>query len=397
MKKTVSDIDVFGARCLVRVDFNVPMNPGTTVISDDSRIRASLHTITYLQKHGARIVLATHIGRPKGVDESLRVAPVAARLSELLGAKVTVAPDSIGPAVEDQSRGLEPGAVLMLENVRFHQEEEQNDPDHAAALAQLADIYVNDAFGSAHRAHASTEGISHLLPSVAGFLLDKEIRMLGGIVESPNRPLATLMGGAKVGDKMAVMERLITTADMLIVGGGMAAAFLAARGNAVGKSLLEADGPLMAGRIESAAKARGVQLLIPTDVVVGREPFASSTASVASSNAIPHDAMLLDIGPETRDTYTRALRLCQTVLWNGPMGMFEYGQFCGGTRSVAKSLAQYARAGTTVVVGGGSTAEAVDSLGYAAAMTHVSTGGGAALEFLEGRLLPGVAALQGKD
>ncbi len=398
MKKTVSDIDVSGARCLVRVDFNVPFEPGTTTISDDSRIRAVLPTINYLRERGARIILATHVGRPKGmVDDGLRVAPLAARLSELLSSPVTIAPDSIGEETEHMAAALNPGDILMLENTRFHPEEEKNDPDHSAALARLADIFVNDAFGAAHRAHASTEGVAHILPAVAGFLLDKEIRMLGGILESPRRPLATLMGGAKVGDKMAVMERLIQNSDMLIVGGGMAAAFLEARGMRTGKSLLEDDGPQMAGRIESAAKARGIQMLIPTDVVVAAELSAGADASVVSSDAIPDDAMLLDIGPETRDTYTRAMRLCQTVLWNGPMGVFEYEQFAGGTRVVGESLAQHARAGATVIVGGGSTAEAVDTLGIADAMTHVSTGGGAALEFLEGRVLPGIAALQDAD
>ena len=352
-----------------------PLNPGTTVISDDSRIRASLPTINYLRERGARVILATHVGRPKGaVDESLRVAPMAARLSELLGAPVDVAADSIGSETEQSVAELGPGGVLMLENTRFHAAEEKNDPDYAAALARLADVYVNDAFGAAHRAHASTEGIAHILPAVAGFLLDKEIRMLGGVLESPRRPLATLMGGAKVGDKMAVMERLIETSDMLIVGGGMAAAFLASRGLRVGKSLLEADGPQMAGRIESAAKARGIQLLVPTDVVVATELSGDAAASVVSSDAIPDDAMLLDVGPETRDAYTRAMRLCQTVLWNGPMGVFEYDQFAGGTRVVGESLAQHARAGATVIVGGGSTAEAVDSLGLAEAMTHVFNG-----------------------
>ncbi len=397
MKKTVSDIDVSGARCLVRVDFNVPFEPGTTTISDDSRIRAALPTINYLREHGARLILATHVGRPKGIDDGLRVAPLAARLSELLASPVTIAPDSIGDETERMAAALNPGDILMLENTRFHAEEEKNDPDHSAALARLADIFVNDAFGAAHRAHASTEGVAHILPAVAGFLLDKEIRMLGGILESPRRPLATLMGGAKVGDKMAVMERLIENSDMLIVGGGMAAAFLEARGMRTGKSLLEDDGPQMAGRIDSAAKARGIQMLIPTDVVVATELSAGADASVVSSDAIPDDAMLLDIGPETRDTYTRAMRLCQTVLWNGPMGVFEYEQFAGGTRAVGESLAQHARAGATVIVGGGSTAEAVDSLGYADTMTHVSTGGGAALEFLEGRVLPGIAALQDAD
>ncbi len=394
MKKTVTDIDVSGARCLVRVDFNVPFEPGTTTISDDSRIRAALPTINYLRERGARVILATHVGRPKGIDDALRVAPMAQRLSELIESPVTVAPDSIGEETQQLAAALGPGDVLFLENTRFHLEDEKNDPDHSAALASLADIFVNDAFGSAHRAHASTEGVAHILPAVAGFLLDKEIRMLGSILESPRRPLATLMGGAKVGDKMAVMERLIETSDMLIVGGGMAAAFLEARGLRTGKSLLEDDGPQMAARIESAAKARGIQLLIPTDVVVATELSAEAEASVVSTDAIPADAMLLDIGPATRDAYARALRLCQTILWNGPMGVFEFEQFAAGTRAIGETLAQHARAGATVIVGGGSTAEAVDSLGLADAMTHVSTGGGAALEFLEGRTLPGIAALQ---
>ena len=394
MKKTVADINITDARYLVRVDFNVPMAPGTTSISDDSRIRASLPTINYLRERGARIILASHLGRPKGVDESLRMAPIAARLEELLGTPVLSAPGSMGEAVEEQSRQLPPGGVLLLENVRFHPEEEANDPAHAEALARLADVFVNDAFGTAHRAHASTEGIARLRPAVAGFLMDKELRMLGEIIDSPQRPIATLMGGAKVGDKMAVMERLIETSDFLIVGGGMAAAFLAARGHRTGKSLLEADGPQMAARIESAAKARGVQLLIPADLVVAQEFSAKAEAMYVDAAAIPDDAMLLDIGPRSREAFTRAMTLCQTVLWNGPMGVFEFPQFAEGTATVARSLADHAKNGATVVVGGGSTAEAVASLSLADSMTHVSTGGGAALEFLEGKTLPGVAALQ---
>ena len=394
MKKTVADINITDARYLVRVDFNVPMAPGTTSISDDSRIRASLPTINYLRERGARIILASHLGRPKCVDESLRMAPIAARLEELLGAPVLSAPESMGEAVEEQSRQLPPGGVLLLENVRFHPEEEANDPAHAEALARLADVFVNDAFGTAHRAHASTEGIARLRLAVAGFLMDKELRMLGGILESPRRPIATLMGGAKVGDKMAVMKRLIETSDFLIVGGGMAAAFLAARGHRTGKSLLEADGPQMAARIESAAKARGVQLLIPADLVVAQEFSAKAEAMYVDAAAIPDDAMLLDIGPRSRKAFTRAMTLCQTVLWNGPMGVFEFPQFAEGTATVARSLADHAKNGATVVVGGGSTAEAVAFLGLADSMTHVSTGGGAALEFLEGKTLPGVAALQ---
>ena len=397
MKMTVKDIDVSAARCLVRVDFNVPFEPGTATISDDSRIHAAIPTINYLRENGARIILATHVGRPTGEDDALRVTPIAARLSELLGARIAIAPDSIGAETERMAESLRPGEILFLENTRFHSEEEQNDPEHSAALARLADVYVNDAFGAAHRAHASTEGIARLLPAVAGFLLDREIRMLGSIMDSPRRPLATLMGGAKVGDKMAVMERLIDHADMVLVGGGMAAAFLNARGMRTGASLLEADGPSLAGRIESAAKARGIQLLVPTDVIIAKELSDSAAASIVDCDAIPGDGMVLDIGPRTRDAYIRALRLCQTVLWNGPMGVFEYEQFAGGTRAIGESLAQSARSGATVVVGGGSTAEAVRSLGLVDAMTHVSTGGGAALEFLEGRVLPGIDILQDAD
>ena len=396
-KQTIRDITVHDLRVLVRVDYNVPMQPGATTISDDSRIRASLPTIRYLRDQGAKVILTSHLGRPKGVDESLRLAPVAQRLSELLGAPIATAEDCIGPSIEEATQRLHAGDVLLLENVRFHPEEEQNDPAFADALARLADVYVNDAFGTAHRAHASTEGVAHRLPAVAGLLMESELRMLGHVLESPQKPLATLMGGAKVGDKMAVMENLVPRSDFILVGGGMAAAFLVARGIRVGKSLLEAEGPQLASRIISAARERGVQLLLPVDAVVATEVTANASARVVSVEQVPDDCMILDIGPRTWETYVRAVALCQTILWNGPMGVFEFAPFAEGTKAVAHALADRARSGVTVIVGGGSTAEAVGSLGLADAMTHVSTGGGAALELLEGKTLPGVAALMDKD
>lgn len=396
-KQTIRDISVQDARVLVRVDFNVPMEPGTTTISDDSRIRATLPTINHLREQGAKVVLVSHLGRPKGVDDSLRLAPVAQRLSQLLDAPITTADDSVGPSIEEATRALKPGEVLLLENVRFHPEEEKNDPAFAASLARLADVYVNDAFGTAHRAHASTEGVAHLLPGVAGFLMESELRMLGHVLESPAKPVAVLMGGAKVGDKMAVMENLVAQSDFILVGGGMAAAFLAAHDIRVGKSLLEADGPQLAARIESTARDHGVQLLLPVDVVVAPEIKADAPARTVAVEEIPDDSLLLDIGPRTQSAYARTLSLCQTILWNGPMGVFEFPPFAGGTQAIAQALAERTRAGATTIVGGGSTAEAVATFGVAKDMTHVSTGGGAALEFLEGKTLPGVAALQDRN
>lgn len=392
-KLTVRDIPVRGLRALVRVDFNVPFVPGTAAISDDSRIRATLPTIQHLRQEGARVILCSHLGRPSGVDEGLRMAPIAQRLGDLLGAPVATAPDCVGPAVEEAVGRLGAGEVLLLENVRFHPEEERNDPAFARALARLADLYVNDAFGTAHRAHASTEGVAHLLPAVAGLLMEAELCMLGQVLEAPRRPLAVLLGGAKIADKMAVMENLVARTDFLLVGGGMAAAFLAAQGLRVGRSPLEPDGPQLAGRIQQAARARGTQLLVPVDAVVASEPRAGVPVHTVPVDATPADQMILDIGPRTREAYIRALRLCQTILWNGPLGVFELSAFAEGTRALAQTLAERARAGATVVVGGGSTAEAVAALGLAGAITHISTGGGAALELLEGKVLPGVAAL----
>ena len=394
-KMTVRDFPVDGERVLVRVDFNVPFEPGTNSISDDSRIRAALPTINYLREHGARVLLASHLGRPGGkFSEELRLTPIARRLSELLGTPVTTVDDCVGPAVSDAVARIGPSEVLLLENLRFHPEEEANDGAFADALASLADAFVNDAFGTAHRAHASTEGVTHHLPAVAGLLMDSELAMLGGILDAPAKPVATVFGGAKVGDKMAVMRNLVGPSDFMLVGGGMAAAFLAGRGLQVEKSLLETNGPELAASIEAAAREAGTQVLLPVDVVVAREISASAEAQVVSVEEIPEDSRTLDIGPATRQQYSRALRLCQTVLWNGPMGVFEYEPFSHGTIDIAETLAERARNGVTVVVGGGSTAEAVGRFGVASDMTHVSTGGGAALEFLEGRTPPGVAALR---
>ena len=396
-KTTVRDYPVEGKRLLVRVDFNVPFQPGTRRISDDSRIRAALPTISYLRERGARIVLATHLGRPDGmVREELRLDPIAERLVTLLDIPVATTEYCVGPNVSAAVNQLGRSAVLLLENLRFHPGEEANDPKFAASLAELADVFVNDAFGTAHRAHASTEGVTHHLPAVAGLLMDSELEMLGRILGNPSKPVATVFGGAKVGDKMATMRNLVSRSDFMLVGGGMAAAFLASKDLRVGSSPLEVDGRQFAASVETAAREAGTQVLLPVDVVIAREISSTASARVVGVEAIPDDWMILDIGPLTREQYSRALRLCQTVLWNGPMGVFEYELFSRGTVEIAETLADCARGGVTVVVGGGSTAEAVDQLGLAATMTHVSTGGGAALEFLEGRTLPGIAALMDK-
>jgi phosphoglycerate kinase len=397
-KSTLQDYPIDGKRILVRVDFNVPFEPGTLRISDDSRIRAALPTINYLRDRGARVVLATHLGRPDGkIKDELRVDPIAERLSGLIGASVAVADECVGNVASAAVERLNSSDILLLQNLRFHPEETANDAAFAASLAELADVFVNDAFGTAHRAHASTEGVTHHLPAIAGFLMDSELAMLGGILDAPAKPVATVFGGAKVGDKMAVMRNLVGRSDFMLVGGGMAAAFLAARNLRVGKSLLEPDDPQMAADIEAAAREAGTQVLLPVDVVVSDQISNAATAQIVTVDAIPHDSMALDIGPSTREQFSRALRLCQTVLWNGPMGVFEFAPFAGGTAEIAETLAQQARNGGTVIVGGGSTAEAVGHFGVAEAMTHVSTGGGAALEFLEGRALPGVAALMNKS
>ena len=389
---TLEDVDVSGKRVLVRVDYNVPFAPNSTDISDDSRIVASLDTVRYLIEHGCRIVLCAHVGRPKGrVVDELRVRPIASRLSELLDMPVAVAPDCIGPEVASAVGGLDPGGIALLENLRFHSEEETNDAAFAQELASIVDLFVNDAFGAAHRAHASTEGITHFLPSVSGFLMARELQMLGRVLDEPGRPLIAVLGGAKASDKMAALRNLVSKADTLIVGGGMAATFLLAEGLEVGDSLVEEDKIPMAREIVETARRAGVDLLLPSDVVVADAFSDDAVNRIVRVDAIPAGWRIMDIGPSTTDAFATALEVAGTVVWNGPMGVSEWKSFSKGTAVMAETLAYLADA--TTVIGGGSTAEAVATFGFAHAMTHVSTGGGASLEFLEGKKLPGVDAL----
>ena len=389
---TLDDLHLDGKTVLVRVDFNVPFTSDRSDISDDSRIRASLPTIEYLVARGCRVVLCCHIGRPKGrVVDELSVAPVARRLSDLLDRPVQVSPDCVGPEAESQARDLPPGGVMMLENLRFHPGEESDDPEFAQGLAALADVYVSDAFGAAHRAHASTAGVARLLPAAAGFLMQREVDVLGAALNAPRRPLVAILGGAKVSDKIKVLEHLTTKVDKLLIGGGMGAAFLKANGLDVGSSLVEDHSLGAAREIFEAADRRGVDLLLPTDVVVA-DSFSESAAHRATGvGSIPPGWMIMDIGPETAAAYAAAVEGAGTVVWNGTMGVSEWPPFSQGTKRVATALAGLDDAVT--VLGGGSTAEAVQAMGLVDAMTHVSTGGGASLEFLEGRALPGVEAL----
>lgn len=392
-KKTVRDVDVNGKRVLVRVDFNVPLGEDGTV-TDDTRVRESLPTIAYLRERRARVVLASHLGRPKGRDPKLSLRPVARRLSELLGAPVAFAEDCVGVAAFTVVDALQPGDVALLENLRFHAGEEANDPEFAKALASLCDVYVNDAFGTVHRAHASTEGVAHLRPAVAGLLMERELRYLGELVESPPRPFAAVVGGAKVSTKLAAVRRLLERVDRLLIGGGMANTFLAAQGIDVGKSIVEAELVSTAREILSEAEQRGVRLLLPVDVVVAPSLEAESAAQVVPTDAIPPDMMALDIGPQSIETFRAALAGCEAVVWNGPMGVFERPAFAEGSLALARIIAEL---DAVTVVGGGETVALVVQAGLRDRYTHVSTGGGASLELLEGRVLPGVAALLDKD
>ncbi|HEY8424891.1 MAG TPA: phosphoglycerate kinase [Limnochordales bacterium] len=390
-KKSVEAIDVQGKRVLVRVDFNVPMDDQGR-ITDDKRIRASLPTIQYLLRHGARVVLMSHLGRPKGKpDPRYSLRPVAQRLEELLGVSVRMLPDCVGDEVERAVQELAPGQVALLENLRFHPEEEKNDPDFARRLARLGDVYVNDAFGSAHRAHASTEGVAHHLPAVAGFLLLKEIETMGKALADPERPFVAILGGAKVSDKIGVIRNLLTRVDSLLIGGGMSYTFLKAKGYEIGDSLLDAEHVDLARELMAEAERRNVRLLLPEDVVVAQAFSAEAPRQVVPASAIPAGWQGLDIGPKTRERFAAEIRKARTVIWNGPLGVFEMAPFAEGTRHVAMALAQ---SDGTTIIGGGDTAAAVEQFGLADRMTHVSTGGGASLEFLEGRELPGVAVLQ---
>ncbi len=395
-KKTIRDIDVAGKRVLVRVDFNVPLDAGQH-ITDDTRITAALPTIQYLLDQGAAVILMSHLGRPKGkVVDTLRLTPVAQRLSVLLDKPVEMAPDCVGPEVEALAKNLLLDHVLLLENLRFHNEEEQNDPGFARQLASLGEVYVNDAFGTAHRAHASTEGVTHYLPGVAGFLMEKEINFLGGALEHPHRPFAAIIGGAKVSDKIAVLERLISMVDILLIGGGMANTFLKAEGCEIGDSLFEESKVDVAGELIMKAHQRGLELLLPTDAVVADRFAADAIHKVVANNEVSPGWRIMDIGPESIAVFRQALKGAKTIVWNGTLGVAEMPAFAKGTNAIIEILAERTKDGATTIIGGGDSAAAVEQAGAAEEMTHVSTGGGASLEFLEGRVLPGVAALQDK-
>lgn len=395
-KQTLANLNsasLSGKKVLVRVDFNVPQNE-SGAITDDTRIRAALPTIQYLIDAGAKTILASHLGRPKGVTEKFRLTPISTRLSELLGKSVVKTDDCIGDATTATVNAMSNGDVVLLENVRFYIEEEENDREFARKLASVADMYVNDAFGTAHRAHASTEGVAEFLnPAVAGFLLDKELQYLSGAIDNPKRPLAAIVGGSKVSSKIGVIETLLEKVDKLLIGGGMIFTFYKARGLAVGKSLVEEDKLDLARSLLAKARERGVQLLFPTDVVVADAFSPNANAQTVSVENIPDGWMGLDIGPDSIKFFQSALSDCKSVIWNGPMGVFEYEKFAAGTEAIAHTLADLTATGTITIIGGGDSVAAVEKVGVADKMSHISTGGGASLELLEGKILPGIAAL----
>lgn len=392
-KLTVKDIDVKGKRVFVRVDFNVPMDENRN-ITDDTRIRAAIPTIKYLIDQGAKVILASHLGRPKGqVNEKYSLAPVGDRLSQLLDKKVVMAKDCIGDEVKQAVAALAEGDVLLLENVRFYAEEEKNDEGFARQLSELADVYVNDAFGTAHRAHATTAGIAKFIPAVAGFLMEKEISFMGKAIKSPEHPFVAIIGGAKVSDKIGVIENLLTKVDYLLIGGGMSNTFLKSKTFNLGSSKVEEDKLDLATNLLTMADSKGVKLLLPEDVIIADAFDANANTKVVDVKAIPDGWMALDIGPKTIETFSKVVREAKTVIWNGPMGVFEMEAFAKGTESVAKALAE---SGATSIVGGGDSVAAVEKMGVADKMTHISTGGGASLEFLEGKELLGVVALKDK-
>jgi phosphoglycerate kinase len=395
-KLTIADLDAAGKRVFVRVDFNVPLQDGK--VTDDSRIRAALPTIKHLQQQGARVILASHLGRPDGkVSDSYRLRPAGARLSQLLGKTVPVTGDCLGAGTEDAVKRLRNGEVLLLENLRFHSEEEKNDPQFAAALAAYAEVYVNDAFGTAHRAHASTVGVAKLLPAYAGFLMEKEIANLGMLLENPGRPFAAIIGGAKVSDKIKVLKNLLAKVDIMVIGGGMANTFLLAQGKAIGKSLAEPDRVEDARAILAAAEEKGVTIVLPVDVVVAKEVTRGTEHKTLSVDKVPASWHIVDLGKQSLANIEVALADVQTVLWNGPLGVFEIPSFAHGTKAVARFLADRAEQGAKVVIGGGDSVAAITQQGLADKMTHISTGGGASLEFLEGRELPGVTVLLDRE
>jgi len=393
-KKSIQDVEVRGKRVFCRVDFNVPMKNGN--ITDDTRIRAALPTIRHLIDHGAKVILASHLGRPKGqVVEELRLTPVAKRLSELLDRPVAKLDEAVGPEVKAHVQAMKEGDVVLLENVRFYPGEEKNDPDLSRAFADLADLYVNDAFGAAHRAHASTAGIAEYLPAVAGFLMQKELETLGGALANPKRPFTAIIGGAKVKDKIGVIENLLQKVDNLIIGGGLAYTFVYAKGHGIGKSLFESDKVELAKSFIQKAEEKGVRLLLPIDVVVANE-FSPDPArvEVVDIDQIPDELQALDIGPKTSELFTKVVKESKLVIWNGPMGVFEFDRFAEGTQAVAKAMAE---ADAVTIVGGGDSAAAIEKVGFADKVDHISTGGGASLEFLEGKELPGVAVLSDRN
>ncbi len=391
-KLTVRDLDAAGKRVFVRVDFNVPLQDGK--VTDDSRIRAALPTIKHLQQQGARVILASHLGRPDGkVSDSFRLRPVGARLSQLLGKTVPVTGDALGAGTEDAVKRMRPGEVLLLENLRFHAEEEKNDPKFAEALASYADVYVNDAFGTAHRAHASTVGVAKLRPAYAGFLMEKEIANLGKLLENPERPFAAIIGGAKVSDKIKVLKNLLAKVDIMVIGGGMANTFLLAQGKPIGKSLAEPDRVEDAKAILAAAEEKGVKVVLPVDVVVAKEVTRGTEYKTVLAEKVPASWHIVDVGKQSLVNIEAALADVRTVLWNGPLGVFEIPSFAQGTKAIARFLADRAEQGAAIVIGGGDSVAAIQQQGLADKMTHISTGGGASLEFLEGKELPGVTVL----
>lgn len=395
-KKSVSSLkeaDLKGKKVLIRADLNVPLDDSFK-ITDDTRIRAAVPTIKYLMSNGARVILSSHLGRPKGVTPKYSLKPLVPRLSELLGLEVKMASDCIGPEVEKLVAELPEGGVLLLENVRFYKEEEKNDPEFAKKLASIADLYVNDAFGTAHRAHASTEGVTkYLKPAVAGFLMQKELDYLVGAVSNPKKPFAAIVGGSKVSSKIGVIESLLEKVNILVLGGGMIFTFYKAQGLKVGSSLVEEDKLDLATSLLEKAKAKGVSLLLPTDVVIADKFAADANSKTVAADCIPDGWMGLDIGPDSIKSFSEALDTTQTVIWNGPMGVFEFEKFAAGTTAIAKKLAELSGKGVTTIIGGGDSVAAVEKAGLADKMSHISTGGGASLELLEGKTLPGVLAL----
>ena len=392
-KKTVKDIDVAGKKVLLRCDFNVPQDKATGAITDDKRIVAALPTIAYLLDQKAAVIACSHLGKPKGEwKQSLSLAPVAKRLSELLGREVLFATDIVGEDAKAKAAALKPGEILLLENLRFDKREEKNDPEFAKELASMAEVYVSDAFGTVHRAHASTAGVAAYLPAVSGFLIGKELDIMGKALDDPKRPFVAVLGGAKVSDKINVINNLLEKADTIIIGGGMAYTFKKAEGYTIGKSLLEEDKLDYAREMMQKAEAKGVKFLLPVDNLCAAE-FSASAKPVLEEQNIPNELMGMDIGPKAIEAFSDAVKGAGTVVWNGPMGVFEFPAFAGGTKAMAKALAE---SGAITSVGGGDSAAAVEQLGYADKMTHISTGGGASLEFLEGKELPGVACLLDK-